>query len=44
MDVERSRLILLAGGAALAFTLTTRLGSVARSEPLAEVTLYKSPT
>lgn len=44
MSVERSRVIMLTGGAALALTLTTWLGSMARSEALPEVTVYKSPT
>jgi hypothetical protein len=42
MNVERSRIALLAGAAALAFT--GGLWSLARSQPLAEVTVYKSPT
>lgn len=42
MPLDRSRRMLLAGGSALAVTLATRLGAVA--QPLAEVTVYKSPT
>lgn len=44
MHVERSRIALLVGGTALALELTTRIGSVARSEPLPEITVYKAPT
>ena len=44
MQVATSRRGLLAGGTALALTLATRLGAVARAEPLPEVTVYKSPT
>ncbi|MGH7322983.1 MAG: hypothetical protein ACRELA_25635 [Candidatus Rokuibacteriota bacterium] len=44
MKVERSRRSFLAGGAVLILTLATRLGAVARAEPLPDVTVYKSPT
>jgi hypothetical protein len=44
MPLDRSRRMLLAGGSALALTLATRLGAVARAEPLREITVYKSPT
>ena len=44
MAVERSRITLLAGGAAFALTLVTGGRFTARSEPLPEVTVYKSPT
>jgi hypothetical protein len=42
MSVERSRIVLLAGAAAL--LLTSGVGSRASSERPAEVTVYKSPT
>jgi hypothetical protein len=42
MNIERSRIALLAGAAALA--LTGGLWSPARSEPLPGITVYKSPT
>lgn len=44
MNVERSRITLLTGGAAFALALTTGIWSRARSEPLPGVTVYKSPT
>lgn len=44
MNVERSRITLVTGGAALALTLATGIRSRARSEPLPGVTVYKSPT
>lgn len=44
MRVERSRRRFLAGGAALALMLATRPGTVARAQPLPEVTVYKTPT
>jgi hypothetical protein len=44
MGVERSRITLLAGGAAWTATLLMGGRSTARSEPLPEVTVYKSPT
>lgn len=44
MNVERSRITLLTGGAAFALALTTGIWSLARSEPLPGVTVYKSPT
>lgn len=44
MDVERSRITLLAGGTALALALTTRIRSLAWPGPLPEITVYKSPT
>jgi hypothetical protein len=44
VSVERSRIRLLAGSVALAFTLATGLRSRAASEPLPGVTVYKSPT
>ena len=44
MAIERSRITLLAGGAALALALITGNRSTARSEPLPDITVYKSPT
>jgi hypothetical protein len=44
MNVERSRISLLAGGAALALPLTTPIGSPAGSAALPEVSVYRSPT
>ncbi len=44
MSVERSRIRLLTGSVALAFTLATGLRFGAGSEPVQEVTVYKSPT
>jgi hypothetical protein len=44
MNVERSRITLLMGGAAFALALTTGTWSLARSQPLPGVTVYKSPT
>lgn len=44
MNVERSRITLLTGGAAFSLALTTGIWSLARSEPLPGVTVYKSPT
>ena len=44
MPLDGSRRMLLAGGSALALTLATRLGAVARAEPLPEVTVHMSPT
>jgi hypothetical protein len=44
MAVERSRITLLAGGVAFAAALVTGSRFNARSEPLPEVTVYKSPT
>ena len=44
MHVERSRIRLLAGGAALVLTLTTGITTRVRSAPLPGVTVYKSPT
>jgi hypothetical protein len=42
--VERSRIMLLAGGLALALSLTSGRRSRASSAPLPEVTVYKAPT
>lgn len=42
MTVERSRIALLTGAAAVA--LASGLPSPARPQPLPEVTVYKSPT
>ncbi|MGH7341218.1 MAG: hypothetical protein ACREKH_12070 [Candidatus Rokuibacteriota bacterium] len=42
MNVERSRIALLAGAAAVA--VTGGLWSSARAQPLGEVTVYKGPT
>ncbi len=42
--VERSRIKLLTGSVALAFTLGAGVRSRAGSEPLPGVTVYKSPT
>jgi hypothetical protein len=42
--VERSRITLLAGGLALALSLTGSRRSRASSPPLPEVTVYKAPT
>jgi hypothetical protein len=42
MNVDRSRIALLAGAAALALTGGVR--SSARAEPMPGVTVYKSPT
>jgi len=44
MGIERSRITLLAGGAAFAVTLASTIRLVARSEALPGVTVYKSPT
>ncbi len=44
MNVERSRITLLAGGAALLVTLTVGPRSRARSESLPGITVYKSLT
>jgi hypothetical protein len=44
VNVERSRITLLTGGAALMLTLATGLWARARAEPLPGVTVYKSPT
>ena len=44
MAVERSRITLLAGGAAFGLALVTGHRFNAGSEPLPEVTVYKSPT
>ena len=44
MAVERSRIMLLAGGAAFALALASGTGRRARAESLPEVTVYKSPT
>jgi hypothetical protein len=44
MNVERSRITLLTGGAAFTLALTTGIWSLARSEPLPGVTVYKSLT
>ena len=44
VDVERSRIRLLTGGAALLVTLTVGAGSRARSGALPGITAYKSPT
>ena len=44
MHVERSRIRLLTGGAALMLTLVTGIRSRARAEPLPGITVYKSPT
>jgi hypothetical protein len=44
VNVERSRITLLAGGAALLVTLTVETRSRARSESLPGITVYKSPT
>ena len=43
MKVERSRITLLTGGAALALALATGVTTRARSEALPEVTVYRSP-
>ncbi len=42
MNVDRSRIALLTGAVALAFT--SWIPSRARAEPLPSVTVYKSPT
>lgn len=44
MNVERSRIKLLLGAVALGVTLTAGLAPGAWAEPLAEITVYKSPT
>jgi hypothetical protein len=44
VHVERSRIRLLIGGAALMLTLVTGIRSRARAAPLPGVTVYKSPT
>ena len=44
MHVERSRIGLLTGGAALVLTLVTGIRSRARAAPLPGITVYKSPT
>jgi hypothetical protein len=44
MDVERSRITLLAGGAAFAVTLAARVASAGAASPLPPVVVYKSPT
>ena len=44
MNVERSRIRLLTGGAAVMLTLVTGIRSPARAEPLPGITVYKSPT
>ena len=44
VHVERSRIRLLTGGAALMLTLVTGIRSRARAEPLPGITVYKSPT
>jgi len=43
VKVERSRITLLTGGAALALALATGVTTRARSEALPEVTVYRSP-
>ena len=44
MNVERSRIRLLTGAAALMVTLAVGARGRARSEPLPGITVYKSPT
>jgi hypothetical protein len=44
MPIERSRITLLAGGAALAITLATRRWARAAAGPAPAVTVYKNPT
>ena len=44
MNVERSRITLLTGAAALAFIVSIGLRTRARSDSLPGVTVYKSPT
>ena len=44
MAVRRSRITLLAGGAAFVLSLATGRRRLARSESLPGVTVYKSPT
>jgi hypothetical protein len=44
VNVERSRIRLLTGAAALLVTLTAGARSRARSESLPGITIYKSPT
>lgn len=44
VNVERSRIGLLAGAAALALSLTTGTRSHAAAEPLPGITVYRSPT
>jgi hypothetical protein len=44
VNVERSRISLLTGGAALVVTLAVGVPSRARSESLPGITVYKSPT
>jgi hypothetical protein len=44
VNVERSRIRLLTGGAALMLTLTSGIRSRTRAESLPEITVYKSPT
>ena len=44
MAVERSRITLLVGGAAVALELAGGMRHLARAESLPEVTVYKSPT
>ena len=43
MHVERSRITLLTGAVALALTVSTGLGTRARSDTLPGVTVYRSP-
>ena len=44
MAVERSRITLLMGGAAVALGLAGGMRRLARAESLPDVTVYKSPT
>jgi hypothetical protein len=44
VNVERSRIGLLAGAAALALSLITGIRLHAAAEPLPGVTVYRSPT
>jgi hypothetical protein len=44
VKVERSRIRLLTGGAAMMLTLVAGMRSHARAEPLPGITVFKSPT
>ena len=44
MVVQRSRITLLAGGAAFVLALASGRGRLAQAESLPGVTVYKSPT